>query len=164
MKTGEKMSIKEKIKDRIKECMKSGESEERDILRTVLGEMQSKEAINGDMSEEECIKVFKKFKQGVEDTIGFLKERCASDDVDIREILEMEKEIAIYDQYIPQTMNVEYIVDTLDGYPVIDDIRLASSDGQAVGAAMRFFKQNPNFEVQGKDVSEAVKILRKGNK
>jgi len=146
------MSIKEKIANRIKECMKSGNSFERDVLKTVLGEIQSIELSKGKISEEDCEKVFRKFKQGVEETIKLMKND--------KEVGSMEKEIEIYNQYIPQTMSAQDIADTLDGYPVMEDIRCAPSDGAAVGIAMRFFKQNSNFKVVGKDVSEAVKILR----
>jgi len=153
-----------RVKDRIKECMKSGESEERDILKTVLGEIQGKKALNGKMSEEECIKVFKKFKQGVEDTIGFLKERCASDDMDIREIreiMEMENEISIYDRYIPATMSVVAIVKFLTG--ISDKIKDAKSDGQATGIAMGFIKNDKAASVDGKDVAIAVKQMRENS-
>ena len=162
------MSIKEQISNRIKECMKSGNSFERDTLKTVLGEIQSKEASKGEMSEEACEKVFRKFKQGSEENLEYLKGRNISklstdiEDIKVRYNIEgVEKEIAIYDQYISQTMSVEEIVDFLGETAVAEDINEAKSDGQAVGIVMKFFNGNPEFgKVQGKDVTEAVKILR----
>ena len=146
------MNIKEKISSRIKECMRSGNSFERDVLKTVLGEIQSKEMSRGnEMSEEECVKVFKKFKQGVEDTLGFLGERV------IEVIVEKEKEIAIYDQYIPKTMELFEIMEFLNCHK--EAILNANSDGQATGVAMGAFKKE-GLAVDGKDVSRAVKAIR----
>ena len=145
------MKIKERISNRIKECMKSGSSFERDTLKTVLGEIQSKEAISGEMSDENCEKVFKKFKQGVEETIKIVD--------NIRNDSEMYwlKEIAIYDEYITPSMSLLEIVEFLKSQE--EAIKGANSDGQATGIAMGACKKE-GFTVDGKDVAEAVKTMR----
>ena len=156
------MSIQEIIKDKITECMKNGKGFERDTLRTVLGEIQSLETRQGKITDEECEKIFIKFKQGVEETISYLK-KIPHHDWDIRELTEAEKEIAIYDQYIPETMSAESIVDNMSfDIDLMEGIMKAPSDGAATGIAMKFIKQKSNVfgKVNGKDVAEAVKILR----
>lgn len=156
------MSIKERIKEQITECMKNGKGFERDTLRTVLGEIQSLETRNGKINDEECEKIFIKFKQGVEDTMLILKE-LPRHEWDASVLAKMDKEIFIYDKFIPETMAVEDIIGILEfDFPSLEGILHASSDGAAVGIGMKFFKQNSNVgKVNGKDVSEAVKKIRK---
>jgi uncharacterized protein len=151
------MSIKEKLQTRIKECMRSGNSFERDVLKTVLGEIQGKEMAQGKgMSEEACEKVFKKFKQGVEDTLKSM----AEDGRDIANVeADMNKEISIYDQYIPKTLSLFEVISFLTASIHNQAIMDAKSDGQATGIAMKAIKEE-GLPVDGKDVSVAVKTLR----
>ena len=138
-----------KIQNKIIHCMKTGNSFERDILKTVVGEIQTIKSRTGEMTNDGAIKIIKKFKQGVEETIEL------NNKMDFNPIL-LHDEIKIYDQYIPATMGIEGIIKFIDGKePIIS----AKSDGQATGIAMGILKK-ANIPVEGKDVAEAVKQIR----
>jgi len=157
------MSIKDKIKDKITECMKSGAGFERDILRTVLGEIQSLETRQGKITDEECEKVFVKFKQGVEQIVLVLKD-LPRHEWDTSVLAKMDKEISIYNEFIPETMSAESIADNMVYHCVhFSAVLKAPSDGAATGIAMKLIKQESDIfgKVNGKDVAEAVKIFRK---
>ena len=142
------------VKDRIKECMIKANSFERDVLKTVLGEIQTIKSRTGKMDDDGVIKVFKKFKQGVEETIELLeKEGCGQDNSHLK------VEIEVYDRFIPAVMSVDSIVKIL--YHFTDKIKNAKSDGQATGMAMGFLKNDKVvIPVDGKDVATAVKQIR----
>ncbi|TRZ80707.1 hypothetical protein D4R86_03865 [bacterium] len=157
------MSIQEIIKAKITECMKSGAGFERDTLRTVLGEIQSLETKQGKITDEECEKVFIKFKQGVEDNMLILKD-LPRHEWDVAVLAKMDKEIFIYDKFIPETMSAEDIANNMAfDNDLLKGVLKASSDGAATGIAIKLIKQKSDFfgKVNGKDVAEAVKIFRK---
>jgi uncharacterized protein YqeY len=134
-----------KIRNRIKDCMKQGLSEERDILKTVLGEAQS---INLNPTDVEVLRVLKKSKQGCIETLPLVKgEKKAT----------VQREIDLYNQFLPTNLSVDEIKTQLEN--VIDPIKNAKSDGQATGVAMGFLKKN-KMAVDGKEVAEVVKELR----
>jgi len=139
------------IKDRIVKCIKEGNTFERDILKTVLGEVETAQSRTGKMNDEGVIKIFKKFKQGVEDTIQLLEKEGAEGDLSYLRV-----EVEVYDKYIPATMGVEDIIGFLQGKDLIIN---SKSDGQATGMAMGMFKRD-GIAVDGKDVAEAVKQIR----
>jgi len=140
-------TLKEQIQERIKQCMKDGNAFERDTLRTVLGEAQTK-SLNS--TNEDIVKILKKSKQACLDNIKYMQEPKISD---------ANKEIQIYDQYIPKTLSVCYIVEKITKDPIIEQIKGAKSDGQATGIAINFFKKN-ELTVDGKDVTLAIKQMR----
>jgi len=156
------MSVKDKIKEKITECMKSGAGFERDTLRTVLGEIQSLETRQGKITDEECERIFIKFRVGVEQNIMILQD-LPRHEWDMAVLAKMEKEISIYDEFIPETMSVDDIVDNMafDG-DIVEVVLKAPSDGAATGMAMKLIKQKSDIfgKVNGKDVAEAVKIFR----
>jgi uncharacterized protein YqeY len=140
-------TLKEQIQDRIKQCMKDGNAFERDTLRTVLGEAQSK---NLNATDEDIVKTLKKTKQGCVDNLKYMQEP---------QISEVNKEIEIYDKYLPKTLSLYEIIDRLATDEIIKEIIGAKSDGQATGVAMGFFKKN-GFAVDGKDVTVSIKQIR----
>ena len=139
------------IKDRIQECMRKANSFERDILKTVLGEVETIKSRTGKMDDNGVIKVFKKFKQGVEDTIQLLEKEGAEGDLS-----HLRVEVEIYDKYIPASMSLFEIMEYLKGKDLITN---AASDGQATGMAMGMFKR-AGLSVDGKTVGQAVAAMR----
>jgi len=137
--------ITEKIKNRIKECMRGGLSNERDILKTIIGEAQS---INLNPTDVEVVRVLKKSKQGCIETLSL---------VEGGRKIEIQKEIDLYDQFLPTNLSVDEIKTQLQN--VIDPIKNAKSDGQATGVAMGFLKKN-KMAVDGREVAEVVKQMR----
>ena len=140
------------IKNAILWCVKSGNKFERDILKTLVGEIQAKEAIQGELSDDKVILVVKKFKKGVNETI----EAFHTNGSDAPPTL--AKEIEIYDRYIPTAMSQEDIVIYLNENTK-ETITKAKSNGQAIGVAIKTLKSGGKI-ADGSDVARAVVQLR----
>ena len=155
-------SIVEEIQARIKECMKSGEAIERDLLRTVLGEIQTIESRTGKMDDDSAVKVVRRFRDNAKEMLDIFLGH-ATDDA-IKGAPEVEFEISIYEQYIPKSLSVEQIHKNITIAQDLGkiDILGAGSDGQATGIAMGYFKRL-ELNVQGKEVAEIVKKFRSEN-
>ncbi|MFA7218907.1 MAG: hypothetical protein WC119_00075 [Synergistaceae bacterium] len=158
------MSIYSDIKKRILECMKSGEAEERDILRTLIGEIQSKMSREGKNEADDTMveKTLISFKENAyQSTLEGISEKIGAEsctDAWLESDKRAKIEIAIYEKFLPSYESVENIIVLLEEFR--DRILSAKSDGPAVGMAMGFLK-SAGKKVQGKDVSEAVAIIRK---
>ena len=143
------------MQDRIKICMKEGNSSERDILRTLVGEIQSKAIRSGkEITNEDVEKTLVSFKENALECIKYAHQDDSSEAVDA---LDSNHEIAIYDNYLPKYETVEAIVQILD--PIAERLRSAKADGPATGMAMGILKKGDK-KVQGKDVAAAVKVIR----
>lgn len=141
--------LKTHIQNRIKECMRNGDKFERDTLRTVLGESQSK---NLNYTDEDIVKILKKSKQSCVENMKLM-----SSDVDTSKIKE---EIEIYDKYIPQSISIAQIVDLIKCQSdLLSNVLNSKSDGQATGLVISYAKKN-DLVVDGKDVSVAVNTVR----
>ncbi|MEO0514027.1 MAG: GatB/YqeY domain-containing protein [Planctomycetota bacterium] len=138
------------IKKRIIVAMKAKNTQERDILKVVLGDLQIQETRKGEaLTDAEAQQIIRKVIKGNNEMI------TAVDDPDVVE--RMNQEIAILDTLLPRSLSVEDIVAALG--PVVDAVAAAGNDGQATGVAMKHLKSQ-GAEVQGKDVSAAVRQLR----
>lgn len=138
------------IKKRIIVAMKANNKQERDILKVVLGDLQIQETRKAeDLTDAESQQIIRKVIKGNQEMI------TAVDDPEVVE--RMNQEIAILDTLLPQSLSVDEIVKALA--PVEDAVKAAGNDGQATGVAMKHLKSN-GAEVQGKDVSNAVRQIR----
>lgn len=138
------------IKTRIVVAMKSGNTLERNILKVVLGDLQSNETRKGSaLTAEECEQTVRKIIKGVSETITLTADPAA------KATLEAEK--VIMESLLPKTATEEEIIAALA--PVADAIRAAGNDGQATGAAMKHIKTT-GLVVAGPTVAAAVKRLR----
>jgi uncharacterized protein YqeY len=70
----------------------------------------------------------------------------------------LRSEIEVLSSLLPQSLDQDEIGAALA--PVLDAIKAAANDGQATGVAMKHLK-SLGAVVNGKDVSDAVKRLRK---
>jgi len=158
------MTLYKQITDRIKECMKNGGSKERDILRTLIGEVQSKSIKSGktEVSDELIQKTVKSFKENAfQNTIEGIQKKVKIDsnsDEWKKRDEEAKIEIAIYNDLLPKYETVDVISVLLK--PIMPQICTAKSDGQATGIAMGFLKKSDK-SVQGQDVAQVVKKMRK---
>ena len=144
-----------KIANDMKFYQKEGKTKELNLLRTVYGELELSRLRKPDkFNDSEVIRIFKKFKAGVVETINALNDNGREIPKDIL------MELTFYDLWIPKTMSVEDIVNYIKMNPIIENIKNAKSNGQAIGLAMTLFKMN-NLSVEGKDVSTAVLLIRK---
>lgn len=149
------MSLYDEIKIRVTQCMKEGNKEERDILRTLIGEVQSKTISSGaEITDELVEKTLVSFK---ENALECIKYSHADDSSELHDAVESRYEIDIYDKFLPRYESVDSIVNILSSN--IEVLKSAKSDGQATGVAMGILKKS-GVKIQGKDVSVAVQKIR----
>lgn len=138
------------IKTRIITAMKSGNTLERNILKVVLGDLQSNETRKGSaLTAEECELTVRKIIKGVSETISLTA------DPEAKATLEAEK--TIMESLLPKTASAQEVFAALA--PVADAVRGAGNDGQAMGAAMKHLKTT-GLVVGSAQVAEAVKKIR----
>lgn len=137
------------IKKRIQAAMKAGNTLEKEVLRVVLGEIQTEEARGTKADDALAERVLKKLVKSNRETLQSA--------TDAEQKAALEGEIAILQELLPKSLSVDEIVQALA--PVADAIRGAGNDGQATGIAMKHLKAS-GATVDGKDVAQAVKRLR----
>ena len=139
----------EEIKRRITAAMKAGNTIEKDILRLAYGEVQTAEARGTVVTDEGVAAIVRKLIKSNEETL------TATADVEQKRILTEENAVLV--SLLPRSLSVADIVAALA--PVRDALKAAGNDGQATGAAMKHLKTS-SAVVNGKDVTEAVKLIR----
>ena len=138
--------MKEIIKDLIKRSMKDKDNLKRDILKLVLGEIQSKESRTGkNLNDDKIESIIRKL---IESNLEILSHKY---DV----VLSRENEIL--GNLLPTVMTTEEIEEALKD--VSEDIKTANNDGQAMGIAMKTMK-SCSGKALGQDVKEVVSDLR----
>ena len=150
------MSLYEKIRRRMIECVKNGNCQERDILRTLVGEIQSKSIGTGkDITDEAVEKTLVSFKENALECAKYSHQDDPKEAVDA---LEANYEIEIYDKFLPQYESVDSIINLLS--PNVEQLKAAKATGPATGMAMGILKKTGK-KIQGKDVAKAVIAIRK---
>ncbi len=138
--------IAEQLKIEIKQAMFAKDSVKKDILRVALAEIELSESRQKKiLSDEECFNVFRKIITNNTETL-----KHAVND-------KLIKENEILSTFLPQLLNKEQIKENLQ--IVLENIKQAKNDGQAVGLAMKHLK-SLSLAVSGTDVGEVVKELR----
>ncbi|MCU0658103.1 MAG: GatB/YqeY domain-containing protein [Polyangiaceae bacterium] len=140
--------LSEEIKKRMMAALKAGKVVEKEILRVVLGEVQTAEARDGALSDASVQAIVRRLIKSNEETLTVAPEDQKATLAD---------EIAILRTLLPQTLDVPAIVAALAS--VHDAIRAAGNDGQATGVAMKALKTQGAL-VEGKDVASAVRQIR----
>ena len=144
--------LAQQIKDRIFAAMKARQTVEKEILRVVLGEVQTEEARRGKaLSDEEVVKILRKLVKSNGETIGM-----TTDPVDKATL---EEENVVLETLLPKTLDASEVIAALA--TVSEAILAAGGDGQATGVAMKHLKSS-GAEVDGKTVSTAVRAMRAG--
>lgn len=136
----------DEMKKRMFAAMKAGNVVEKEILRTAIGEVT---ATGDEATDERVMGVARKMAKSCSETMSFTSSA--------EEKAKLEHEIAILNEFLPNTLGVDAIVDALGA--VREQIRAAGNDGQATGIAMKHLK-SIGASVEGKDVSAAVKTVR----
>lgn len=138
------------IKQQVTQAMRDKDTARRDLLRVVLGELQTAAARTGDaMSDEEAQRIIRKMVKSTQEMIE-LSDRPAA-------VEQAKAEMVILESLLPKTLSIDEIVAALA--PVRDAVLSAGSDGQATGVAMKHLKST-GAAVEGKDVGAAVKQMR----
>jgi len=136
----------DKVINRIRQCRIDGKSDEMNILKTVYGEMELIQARSkDDLNDLESIKIFKRFKLGVDESIFNMKRAH-------RQIpTSLYDELKIYEEYIPEIMPIDQLEIYLHDH-LKNQIKTAKSKGHAIGISMAHLSDN-SISVDGKDVA-----------
>ena len=141
----------DQIKARMFQAIKARAHVEKEILRVAVGEITTEAARPGrEGNDQEALAILRKLVKSIEET------SASTSDSEQRAVL--LQEVAILNEYLPKGLSQAEIALALA--PVTAQIKAAASDGQATGIAMKQFKSS-GAVVNGKDVGEAIKELRK---
>jgi uncharacterized protein len=152
MKAPEAPMLVDQIKARMFQAIKAGAQLEKEILRVAVGEITTEAARPGRQgSDEEALAILRKLVKSNEETL------LSTTDEQKRAALLEENEILA--GFLPKSLTPEEILAALS--PVLEQIKAAGNDGQATGVAMKQLKSTGAI-VNGKDVTAAIKELRKG--
>jgi uncharacterized protein YqeY len=124
------------------------DKEHRNILKVVLGEIQRK-PVGGKVTEEMAHNVVKGMIKSNEEMIHYFA-------ADNPRCLECERENAILRAILPAYLSEDAIRSALQSV----DIQSAKGDGQAVGMAMKYFKES-GLSIEGETVKKVVLAMRK---
>lgn len=136
----------DEIKAAMFAAMKSGNTVEKELLRTAIGEAT---ATGEKPDDAQMTALLRKFVKSNEETQAMSADPAAK--------AKLVQELEILRRFLPQTLSVEQIQAALE--PVVAAIRAATGEGPATGLAVKHLK-SVGALVEGKDVSLAVKALR----
>jgi len=142
------MSFEELIRERMHKAPHG--SNERNLLKVVLGEVQQKSAL-APFTEDMGHALIKKMIKANEETLPHLKESDPRHG-------KLLAENPILASLLPQYWSVEQILQRLQADGI--DLKAAKNDGQAMGLAMQHLKKI-EAKVEGQAVKEAVAAMRK---
>ena len=145
----------DKLKDRIKQAMRDKNALEKDLLRVVVGDLETEIARRGELSDAEAEKVLRKMVKSNRETYQALQGHANKAD----ELAKLDQELALLESFLPKTLSADEVEAALA--EVLGNIRDAAQDGVATGLAMKHLK-GAGAVVDGKVVSEVVKKLRAG--
>ena len=137
------MSKFKEMKESIIRYMKSGDKETRDILRTLVGELQAKATREklDEVSDTLVEKTVKSFKENAETCLA------------VEDNEKLRREISIYENLLPTYETVDQIKVRLADHT--EALKSAAKTGPATGMAVGILKKL-GCSVLGKDVSAAV--------
>lgn len=138
------------VKQQVIQAMRDRDTERRDLLKVVLGEMQTAAArLSEDLPDAEAQRIIRKMVKSNQEMAEL------SDRPGVAE--KMKAEIQVLETLLPKTLNIDQIIEALA--PVFDAVKSAGNDGQATGVAMKHLKST-GAAVDGKDVGQAIKRVR----
>jgi len=150
----EKMTLVQEIKNQVVAAMKSKDDIARNLLRCVLGEVSTLEGSANQagkpVSDEQVCKIIRKVQAGNLETlqhVGSMENVKAN----------LERENQILESFLPKLLTADEIKAKLSA--VTDQIKASKGVGQAVGIAMKLFKESGDA-VDGNEVKKAVEELR----
>ena len=143
------MNLRDKIKNDLKDAMKSGDNTIRDVLRTLNSDFKNLEIdIKKELKDVDVVKIIKKNVKSHKDSIEQYKKGNRKDLV-----IQEENELKILEKYMPEQMGEKEIrkivIDIINESEAVN----ASDFGKVMGATMKEAGGN----VDGGMVSEIVK-------
>jgi uncharacterized protein YqeY len=134
------------LKKRMFAAIKAGNTLEKELFRTVIGEVTR---TGDEATDERVTNVLKKMIKSAEETRKLV--------TDADKQAELDRELALLQTLVPQGMGKDALKQAL--LPVLEAIKAANNDGQATGVAMKHLKA-AGVEADGKLVTETVRELR----
>lgn len=143
------MSLKTDIQNLIVKETKAKNDVSKNVLKVVLGEVQTQEVRNSKpLTDEQIIKILKKTLDGVCEMLVYRP---------YNHILMVEKDTL--EKLIPKTLSASDIATHLQS--CASEIVAANNDGQAVGIAMKKLKSLNVGSVDGSVVKSVIQEIRK---
>ena len=130
----------ETIRKDMQDAKKNKETVKANLLSTLYAEIFTQSKSGKEMTEEDEIKIIRKFIKNADETLSF----SVNDDVKKK----LEEEKIILEAYLPKQLSKDEI-DTIVSKMV--------SEGKSMKDIMPFFKENYSGRYDGRAVSEAVK-------
>lgn len=138
------------VKQQVIQAMRDKDAPRRDLLKVVLGELQTAASRTGitleDAQAQQIIRKIVKSNQEMAEL---------TDRPEV--VAQMKSELVILESLLPKTLDIDQIIAALE--PVADAVKSVGNDGQATGVAMKHLKST-GAAVEGKDVGQAVKQIR----
>jgi uncharacterized protein YqeY len=137
------------VKARMRAALKAGRTAEKEILGVAVGELQTVEARNGGLSDDDAMAIIRKLVKSNRETLEL--------STDATQRAKLEEEIRILEELLPRALDEAGLQSALE--PHLAAIRAAGNDGQATGIAMKALKA-AGAVVDGKLVGVVVKKIR----
>jgi uncharacterized protein len=136
----------DQLKQTMFAAMKSGDTVEKEVLRTAIGEVT---CTGDEATDERTLQVLRKLVKSNQETLGSVTaaEQRAT----------LEREIRVLERFLPATLSAAQIRELLT--PVLAQIRAAAGPGPAMGIAMKFLKAQ-SAVTEGREVQNAVAEIR----
>ena len=147
------MNLRDKIKNDLKDAMKSGDNVTRDVLRMLNSDIKNVEIdLKKELADDDVVKIIKRNIKSRRDSIEQYK-KGNREDLAVQE----ERELKILEKYMPEQMNEEEIRKI-----VIDIIKKSEASGAAdfgkvMGVVMRETKGIADGNVVSRIVKEELK-------
>lgn len=148
--------IAEAVRQQLVAAIKGDKDTEKAALRVLLGEIQTAEARQGSLSDEQAANIVRKIIKNNNETLEVLRKNPSEQNNELASRLETENRIL--EQFLPQTLSPEEISQLLFQSEIRPQIIAAKNDGAAMGVAMKFLKDKG--AVEGNVVKEVVAQLR----
>jgi len=138
----------DQVKQRMFQAIKAGNTLEKEILRTAIGEVTR---TGDEATDERLLLVLRKLVKSNRETL-----EAATDPA---QRTALEAEIVVLEGFLPQALSADQIRTLLE--PVANEIRAASGVGPAMGIAMKFLKTQ-GATTEARAVQAALAALRQG--
>jgi uncharacterized protein len=130
----------ETIRRDMQDAKRNKETVKANLLSTLYAEIFTQSKSGKEMTEEDEIKIIRKFMKNADETLSF--------DISAEARQKLEEEKKLLEAYLPKQLTKDEI-DTI--------VSKLVSEGKTMKEIMPFFKENYNGRYDGKTVSEAVK-------
>ena len=147
------MDLRDKIKNDLKDAMKSGDNVTRDVLRMLNSDIKNVEIdLKKELADDDVVKIIKRNIKSRKDSIEQYK-KGNREDLAVQE----EKELKILEKYMPEQMNEEEIRKIVIDIIKKSEASGASDFGKVMGVVMRETKGIADGNVVSRIVKEELK-------